>query len=72
MLVNGRLGRGSVEGDTTKRFREVAKFVERRTNGRQGEMVSTRAGLRRGILLGLRESAKSIASEPELACGSNS
>ena len=42
------------------------------TNGRQGEMVSSRAGLRRGILLGLRESAKSIAAEPELACGSNS
>ena len=29
-------------------------------------------GLRRGILLGLRETAKSIAAGPELACGSDS
>ena len=29
-------------------------------------------GLRRGILLGLREAAKSIAVGPELACGSDS
>ena len=29
-------------------------------------------GLRRGILLGLRESAKSIAAGPELAVGSDS
>ena len=29
-------------------------------------------GLRRGILLGLRETAKSIAAGPELAVGSNS
>ena len=29
-------------------------------------------GLHRGILLGLRETAKSIAAGPELACGSDS
>ena len=29
-------------------------------------------GLRRGLLLGLRETAKSIAAGPELACGSDS
>ena len=29
-------------------------------------------GLRRGILLGFRETAKSIAAGPELACGSDS
>lgn len=38
-------------------------------DGRLGERISVRAG---GILLGLRESAKSIAAEPELAVGSDS
>ena len=40
--------------------------------GRQRKVASVRAGLRRGILLGLREMAKSIAAGPELAFGSDS
>ena len=38
----------------------------------RGRWHRTGQGLRRGILLGLRETAKSIAAGPELACGSDS
>ena len=38
----------------------------------RGRWHRSRQGLRRGILLGLREAAKSIAVGPELACGSDS
>ena len=42
-------------------------------DGRLGERISVRAGTPSGdILLGLRESAKSIAAGPELAVGSDS
>jgi len=38
----------------------------------RGKWHRSGQGLRRGILLGLRETAKSIAAGPELACGSDS
>ena len=38
----------------------------------RGRWHRSRQGLRRGILLGHREAAKSIAVGPELACGSDS
>ena len=38
----------------------------------RGRWHRSRQGLRRGILLGLRETAKSIAAGPELASGSDS
>ena len=43
-----------------------------RTTDAWGRGYRSGQGLRRGILLGLRESAKSIAAGPELACGSDS
>ena len=46
-----------------RRCRGGASFFYVITNGRQWEMVSGRAGLRRGILLGLREPAKTIVAE---------
>ena len=50
------------------RFREVD--IEQQDA--RGRWHRSGQGLRRGILLGLRETAKSIAAGPELAFGSNS
>ena len=63
--------------DGEGRQREVASvrgggfvgWIERDARGRWHRSGQ---GLRRGILLGLRETAKSIAAGPELACGSDS
>ena len=49
----------------------VPFFVEMERDAR-GRWHRSGQGLRRGILLGLRETAKSIAAGPELACGSDS
>ena len=43
-----------------------------RTTDAWGRGYRSGQGLRRGILLGLRESAKSIVAGPELAVGSDS
>lgn len=43
-----------------------------RTTDAWGRGYRSEQGLRRGILLGLRELAKIIAAEPELAVGSDS
>ena len=43
-----------------------------RTTDAGGRGYRSGQGLRRGILLGLRESAKSIVAGPELAVGSDS
>ena len=43
-----------------------------RTTDAWGSGYRSGQGLRRGILLGLRESAKSIVAGPELAVGSDS
>ena len=43
-----------------------------RTTDDWGRGYRSGQGLRRGILLGLRESAKSIVAGPELAVGSDS
>ena len=49
----------------------VPFFVEMERDAR-GRWHRSGQGLRRGILLGLRETAKSIAAGPELASGSDS
>ena len=58
-------GRDSVGGCCW--FREMDGKPDARGSRHRSEQ-----GLRRGILLGLREPAKTIASGPELAVGSNS
>ena len=58
-------GRDSVGGCCW--FREMDGKPDARGRGYRSEQ-----GLCRGILLGLREPAKTIASGPELAVGSNS
>ena len=47
-------------------------FVRRMERDARGRWHRSGQGLRRGILLGLRETAKSIAAGPELAFGSDS
>ena len=69
--------------DGEERQREVAPgsgcrrgcfcgFVGWMERDARGRWHRSGQGLRRGILLGLRETAKSIAAGPELACGSDS
>ena len=64
--------------DGEGRQREVASvrggggFVGWMERDARGRWHRSGQGLRRGILLGLRETAKSIAAGPELACGSDS
>ena len=62
--------------DGEERQREVASvgggFVEWIERDARERWHRSGQGLRRGILLGLRETAKSIAAGPELASGSDS
>ena len=64
-----------IPGQDTVCFRPLPRiyvFSYQLEMSARGSWYRAEQGLRRGILLGLREPAKTIASGPELAVGSNS